>query len=260
MPLPSFEPLEDPGSNFSELLVRTGLSPDYSAIGKNHVVPHATTCVAVRYSGGVVMAGDRRATAGNLISHRSMEKVVQADHFSAVAIAGAAGPAMEMVKVFQLALEHYEKVEGKLLSLEGKANLLSTMIRQNLSAAMQGLVVVPIFGGYDIRRNEGRIWNFDVTGGRYEETEYVATGSGSMHCATVLKMGWRDTLNQVGAVDLVCRALWEAADIDSATGGPDIRRGIYPVVAHISSSGWDRINDESLRSVFDAIEVEAGSR
>ncbi len=251
---------DDPGANFIELLHRSGLAPDYSRFVDHATVPHATTCVAVRYGGGVVMAGDRRATSGNQISNRTMEKVLQADAMSAVAIAGAAGPAMELVKVFQLSLEHYEKVEGKLLSLEGKANLLSNMVRGNLGAAMQGLGVVPIFGGYDTRRNEGRIWNFDVTGGRYEETEYVATGSGSLHAATVLKMGWRENMDTTAAVVLVCRALWEAADLDSATGGPDTRRGIYPVVADIQSSGWTRVPDAQLRDVFTAIEAEVNTR
>ena len=142
-------------------------------------VPHATTCVALRYDNGVVMAGDRRATAGNLISHRTMEKVVQADRHSGVAIAGTAGPAIEMIRLFQLQLEHYEKVEGSTLSLEGKANQLSTMVRANLPAAMQGMVVVPIFAGYDVRRGTGRLWDYDATGGRYEERDYVATGSGA---------------------------------------------------------------------------------
>ena len=251
---------DDPGSNFVELLQRHGLAPDYSRFNANSAVPHATTCVAVRYKGGVVMAGDRRATAGNQISNRTMEKVVQADAMSAVAIAGAAGPAMELVKIFQLSLEHYEKVEGKLLSLEGKANLLSNMVRGNLGAAMQGLGVVPIFGGYDTRRNEGRIWNFDMTGGRYEETEYVATGSGSVHAATVLKMGWRENLDTDAAISLVCRSLWEAADLDSATGGPDSRRGIFPVVADIQTTGWSRIDDTKLRGIFSAIETEVAGR
>ena len=155
-------------------------------------MPHATTCVALRFADGVVMAGDRRATAGNLISHRAMEKVVEADRHSGVAIAGAAGPAMEMVRLFQLQLEHYEKVEGIALSLEGKANQLSMMIRGNLQAAMMGLAVVPIFAGYDLRRQVGRLWAYDVTGGRYEEREYVATGSGSLHAGTVVKLGYRD--------------------------------------------------------------------
>ena len=153
-------------------------------------VPHATTCVALRFADGVVMAGDRRATSGNLISHRSMEKVVQADTHSGVAIAGAAGPAMEMIRLFQLQLEHYEKVEGSPLSLEGKANQLSMMVRSNLPAAMQGMVVVPLFAGYDLRRGQGRLWAYDVTGGRYEEREYVATGSGSLHAGTVIKVGY----------------------------------------------------------------------
>ena len=161
-------------------------------------MPHATTCVALRYADGVVMAGDRRATAGNLISHRAMEKVVQADRYSGVAIAGAAGPAMEMIKLFALQLEHYEKVEGSALSLEGKANQLSMMVRGNLPAAMQGMVVVPMFAGYDLRRQVGRLWSYDVTGGRYEELDYVATGSGSLHAGTVIKVGFRDGLDRDG--------------------------------------------------------------
>ena len=190
----------------------------------------------MRFADGVVMAGDRRATAGNLISHRAMEKVVEADRHSAVAIAGAAGPAMEMVRLFQLQLEHYEKVEGTPLSLEGKANQLSMMVRGNLPAAMSGMVVVPIFGGYDLRRRTGRLWDFDVTGGRYEEKDYVATGSGSLHAGTVIKLGYTAELDRDAAINLVCRALWEAADADSATGGPDALRGIYPIVAEVTAS------------------------
>ena len=156
--------------------------------------------MAVRYADGVVMAGDRRATAGNLISHRAMDKVVEADRHSGVAIAGAAGPAMEMVRLFQLQLEHYEKVEGTALSLEGKANQLSMMIRGNLQAAMMGLAVVPIFGGFDLRRQVGRLFAYDVTGGRYEEREYVATGSGSLHAGTVIKVGYRPGMDRSDAV------------------------------------------------------------
>ena len=162
-----FSPGSDPGANFGELLRRVGLSPFEAHAGVNDLtIPHATTCVAMRFNGGVVMAGDRRATSGSLISHRSMEKVVPADEFSGVAIAGAAGPAMEMIKLFQLQLEHYEKVEGQTLSLEGKANQLSMFVRNNLPAAMQGLVVIPIFSGFDTLSNTGRLWDYDVTGGR----------------------------------------------------------------------------------------------
>jgi proteasome beta subunit len=259
MSMPMFKPGTDPGSNFPELLKRVGLGPSGEFSG-DVTVPHATTCVALRFEHGVVMAGDRRATSGNLISHRGMEKVVQADQFSGVAIAGAAGPAMEMVKLFQLQLEHYEKVEGSSLSLEGKANQLGMMVRGNLPAAMQGMVVVPIFAGYDLRRASGRLFTYDVTGGRYEEHDYVATGSGMLHAGTVVKIGWRDALSRDDAITLACRGLWEAADADSATGGPDALRGIYPVVATITAQGWQRVADDELASTFEAIAAEVRTR
>lgn len=259
MSMPLFPIGSDPGSSFPELLKRVGLAPTLEATGELHV-PHATTCVALRFADGVVMAGDRRATSGNLISHRGMEKVVQADQHSGVAIAGAAGPAMEMIKLFQLQLEHYEKVEGSALSLEGKANQLSMMVRSNLPAAMQGMVVVPIFAGYDLRRENGRLFTYDVTGGRYEEHDYVATGSGMLHAGTVIKIGWRDGMTRADAVALACRGLWEAADADSATGGPDVLRGIYPVVATITADGWQRLDDTELTGVFTSIVDEVRAR
>jgi proteasome beta subunit len=263
--MPFFTPGDDPGSSFPELLRRIGLTSHStmtasSVPGHELSIPHATTCVALKFADGVVMAGDRRATSGNLISHRSMEKVVQADRHSAVAIAGAAGPAMEMVKMFQLQLEHYEKVEGNSLSLEGKANQLSSMVRGNLPAAMQGMVVVPIFAGFDLRRGTGRLWDFDATGGRYEERDFVSTGSGSLHASTVIKVGFRPDLTRDEAIQLACRSLWEAADADSATGGPDAVRGIYPVVAAINADGWERIDDDDLAARFDTIREEASNR
>jgi proteasome beta subunit len=265
--MPLFTTGDDPGASFPELLRRVGLGPaaldgrGWSGDAMRELaVPHATTCVAIKYADGVVMAGDRRATAGNLISHRSMEKVVQADTFSGVAIAGAAGPAMEMIRLFQLQLEHYEKVEGSPLSLEGKANQLSMMVRSNLPAAMMGMVVVPIFAGYDPRRSCGRLWDFDATGGRYEERDYVATGSGSLHAGTVIKVGFRDGLDRDAAIDLAARSLWEAADADSATGGPDALRGIYPVVATIDAGGWVRLDDSDLAARYESIVSEVRSR
>ena len=270
--MPFFAPGDDPGANFPDLLRRVGLSADPAIVEaarrsggdlmEQLGVPHATTCVALRFDGGVVMAGDRRATAGNLISHRTMEKVVQADRHSGVAIAGAAGPAMEMIRLFQLQLEHYEKVEGAALSLEGKANQLSMMVRGNLPAAMQGMVVVPIFAGFDLRRGLGRLWDFDATGGRYEERDYVATGSGSLHAGTVIKVGFRGGLSRDDAIDLAARSLWEAADADSATGGPDALRGIYPVVAVIDADGWVRLGDDDLAGryerIVDAVSANGG--
>jgi proteasome beta subunit len=259
--MPFFDPVQDPGSNFPELLRRVGLSPELTTdLGGNLDVPHATTCVALRFADGVVMAGDRRATSGNLISHRSMEKVVQADSHSGVAIAGAAGPAMEMIRLFQLQLEHYEKVEGSPLSLEGKANQLSMMVRGNLPAAMQGMVVVPLFAGFDLRRGQGRLWAYDVTGGRYEEREYVATGSGSLHASTVIKVGFRTGLIRDDAINLAARSLWEAADADSATGGPDALRGIYPIVATVTADGWQAVGDDELAQRFEAIASEVRAR
>jgi proteasome beta subunit len=263
--MPLFSTGDDPGSSFPELLRRVGLGPaplsaNTTDLGHDLSVPHATTCVALTYADGVVMAGDRRATAGNLISHRRMEKVVEADRHSAVAIAGAAGPAMEMVRLFQLQLEHYEKVEGAPLSLEGKANQLSMMVRGNLQAAMMGMVVVPIFGGYDLRRGCGRLWDYDATGGRYEERDYVATGSGSLHAGTVIKVGFRQDLSRDDAVDLAARALWEASDADSATGGPDVMRGIYPVMATVDVDGWNRLADDELATRYGAIVEEVRSR
>lgn len=261
MSMPIFAAGSDPGANFGELLRKVGLSPFTSGLEQNSLeIPHATTCVAMRCAGGVVMAGDRRATSGNLISHRSMEKVVQADEFSGVAIAGAAGPAMEMIKLFQLQLEHYEKVEGQTLSLEGKANQLSMFVRSNLPAAMQGLVVVPIFAGFDLLTKSGRLWDFDVTGGRYEEKDFVATGSGMLHASTVMRVSWRRELTVDDAVKLCARALWEASDADSATGGPDALRGIYPVVASITKDGYTPVVDDVLASIYKNIAKEVGAR
>ena len=258
--MPLFSPAEDPGSNFTELIRKVGLLPDSSSWSERLDVPHATTCVAMRYSDGVLVAGDRRATSGNWISHRGMEKVVQTDRFSAVAISGAAGPAMDMIKLFTLQLEHYEKMEGRQLSLEGKANQLSMMVRGNLPAAMQGMVVLPLFAGFDPVDQQGRIWDYDATGGRYEEREYVAIGSGGMLAGTVIKVGWKSELSAETAIDLACRSLWEAADADSATGGPDVLRGVYPIIAVIDQFGWRQISDEILAGIFAGLAEEMRTR
>ena len=224
------------------------------------VVPHATTCLALRFADGVIMAGDRRATSGNLISHRGMEKVVQADRFSGVAIAGSAGPAMEMIKLFQLQLEHYEKVEGSALSLEGKANQLSMMVRGNLPAAMQGSSSCRSSPATTCAGRTGRLWTYDVTGGRYEEQDYVATGSGSCTPARSSRSASARTCARDDGIALACKALWEAADADSATGMPDPLRGIYPVIATITSSGWARVGDDELARVFESIAAEVRAR
>ncbi|MCC6225259.1 MAG: proteasome subunit beta [Microthrixaceae bacterium] len=254
MAMPFFAPGTDPGPDFVALLRRaaTPLPSELRGLDPTQV-GHGTTCVAIRYADGVVMAGDRRATAGNWISNRRIEKVFPADRFSGVAIAGAAGPAIEMVRLFQLQLEHYEKVEGTVLSLEGKANQLSQMIRGNLAAAMQGMAVVPIFAGYDLNRGSGRLFQYDITGGRYEEADHTSTGSGQMHASTVVKLGWKPEMGREETIDLVLRALWEAADEDSATGGPDMIRGIYPIVATITEAGFEQVDESELVDRFRAL-------
>ena len=207
-------------------------------------LPHGTTIVAAVCADGVIMAGDRRATAGSMIAQRDIEKVLRSDEFSAVAIAGVAGIGLDMVRLFQVELEHYEKIEGRTLSLEGKANRLAAMVRGNLPGAMQGLVVVPLFAGYDEDRAVGRIFSFDATGGRYEEQRFYSVGSGSVFARGSLKKLYRDDMPIPEAVMACMQALYDAADDDSATGGPDLSRRIYPVVATITADGYQRLTDE----------------
>jgi proteasome beta subunit len=206
-------------------------------------LPHGTTIVAARFDGGVVMAGDRRSTAGNMIAQRDIEKVFRSDDFSCVGIAGVAGIGLELVRLFQLELEHYEKLEGRTLSLEGKANRLSAFVRGNMSAALQGLVVVPLFAGYDEDAGRGRIFSYDVAGGRYEERPYHSIGSGSIFAKGSLKKLYTDSLSDREVIMACMQALYDAADDDSATGGPDVARQIYPVVAMITADGFRRLSD-----------------
>lgn len=223
-------------------------------------VPHATTIVALTFDGGVVIAGDRRATSGSMIAHHEIEKVFEADRYSAVGIAGSAGIALELVRLFQLELEHYEKIEGTLLSLDGKANRLGTMLRGNLGLAMQGLAVVPLFVGYDLARGAGRIFSYDVTGGRYEEHEHHSIGSGAVFARGALKKLWRSGLDAEGAVAVAVESLVDAAEDDSATGGPDALRGIWPIVTVVSGSGLRRVTDDELRTVAERVDSERGRR
>ncbi len=222
--------------------------------------PHGTTIVAVTHANGVVMAGDRRATMGNIIAQRDIEKVFQADDYSVVGIAGTAGLAIEMVRLFQVELEHYEKLEGATLSLEGKANRLSTMIRGNLAMAMQGLAVVPLFAGYDLDGGIGRIFSYDVTGGRYEEHSFHSVGSGSVFARGALKKRYRDDVDAAQAVRLCVDALYDAADDDSATGGPDLTRRIWPIVMTVSDEGVRRVPDDDVAVVVRSVVDERMTR
>ncbi|MGI8792035.1 MAG: proteasome subunit beta [Acidimicrobiales bacterium] len=259
MSMPFFPPAEDPGPSFTALLRKLG-SPSLPTL--DHVtgttsaveLPHGTTICALRYADGVVLAGDRRATAGSSIAHRAMDKVHAADSWSGVAIAGAAGFALEMVKLFQLELEHYEKIGGTALSLEGKANMLGGMVRGNLGNAIQmGLAVVPLFAGFDRKRAMGRIFTFDVTGGRYEETDFHADGSGGRDARTTIKLGWTEGMDRASSIELAVQALYEAADEDSATGGPDAVRGIYPTVVTITVDGYTEVEEPEVAERFAAL-------
>ena len=233
-----------------ELLPSRRATPAGSAAD---LAPHGTTIVAATFPGGVVMAGDRRATMGNVIAQRDIEKVYPADEFSCVGIAGSAGLAVELVRLFQLELEHYEKIEGSPLSMDGKANRLATLIRSNLGMAMQGLAVVPLFAGYDLAAGHGRIFSYDVTGGRYEETAFHSVGSGSLFARGALKKLYREDLDADGCVTALIQALYDAADDDSATGGPDMTRRIFPIVGVITAEGYRRLSDDDVAAIADRV-------
>jgi proteasome beta subunit len=217
------------------------------------MLPHGTTIVAIGFDGGVMMAGDRRSTAGNMIAQRDIEKVFRSDDYSCVGIAGVAGIGLELVRLFQLELEHYEKLEGRSLSLEGKANRLSAFVRGNLGAAMQGLVVVPLFAGYDEETGKGRIFSYDVAGGRYEEHDFHSIGSGSVFARGSLKKLYAEGMPADDAISACMQALYDAADDDSATGGPDVTRRIYPVVATITADGFRRLSEEEAGRYAQAV-------
>jgi proteasome beta subunit len=232
---------------------RRPLPPGLSA----DIAPHGTTIVAIATAEGVVMAGDRRATMGNLIASRDIEKVHPADAYSLIGIAGTAGIGIELMRLFQVELEHYEKIEGTMLSLDGKANRLAGMVRGNLGAAMQGLAVVPLFAGFDLTASDparvGRIFSFDVAGGLYEETGYDAIGSGSLFAKSALKKRYRAGVSTQDAIRLAVEALYDAADDDTATGGPDLTRKIYPVVMSATANGTHRLSEAEINAVAEAV-------
>lgn len=216
-------------------------------------IPFATTILTLRFAEGVIVAGDRQATEGFEVSSRRIEKVHNADEYSVIAIAGAAGPCLEMVKLFQIEMEHYEKIEGETLALDGKANKLSQMVKQNLPAAFQGLMVIPIFAGYDLHSQTGRIFKYDLTGGRYEEQEFYATGSGGKEARSTLKKLYKADLNRNDALRLALEALVDAADLDVGTSGPDLRRGIYPQVKVITNTGIIDVSTGELRPLSEEL-------
>ncbi|HSN44204.1 MAG TPA: proteasome subunit beta [Propionibacteriaceae bacterium] len=242
-------------SSFTEFVA--ALSPDRlppsSVQASASLAPHGTTIVAATFAGGVLMAGDRRATMGNMIAQRDIEKVFGADEYSLIGIAGTAGLAVELVRLFQVELEHYEKIEGSSLSLDGKANRLASMIRGNLGMAMQGLPVLPLFAGWDQAHHIGRIFSYDATGGRYEETSFHSVGSGSVFARGSLKKIFSPELDERSAAIAVVQALVDAADDDAATGGPDLTRRIFPIVMSATEQGVRRLPDDEIGAIVDAV-------
>ena len=247
-PLPMGAPL--PGSSFTDLIAALGHAPnDITGQSSGTLeAPHGTTVLALRFDGGVVMAGDRQATEGYLVAHRYIKKVFPTDRYSAVAIAGTAGMAVEMVRLFQTELEHYEKIEGTRLSLEGKATFLSRLVRNHLPMAFQGLAVVPLFAGFDNLTEVGRVFSFDVVGGRYEENDYGSTGSGSRLAKSFLRSAYTPEGTEAQAVEAAVGALVAAADEDTATGGPDLIRNILPNIVAIDTDGIRDVDEALIRS------------
>jgi proteasome beta subunit len=227
------------------------------------LAPHGTTIVALTFADGVLMAGDRRATMGNLVASRDIEKVYAADPYSLVGMAGTAGVGLELIRLFQVELEHYEKIEGTMLSLDGKANRLATMVRNNLGAALQGLAAIPLFAGFDLDakpgKPTGRIFSFDVAGGIYEETGYDGLGSGSLFAKSSLKKRFRPGLSRDEAIRFAIESLYDAADDDTATGGPDVVRRIFPIVMTATAEGTQRLSDADTAAVAQAIIAERTS-
>ena len=246
-------------SSFADYLATTapdlmpGAAARATAGSHGDLAPHGTTIVAATFDGGVVMAGDRRATMGNVIAQRDIQKVFPADEFSCIGIAGSAGLAIELVRLFQVELEHYEKIEGTVLSADGKANRLAALIRGNLGLAMQGLAVVPLFASFDLETQQGRIFSYDVTGGRYEEHAFHSVGSGSVFARGALKKLYGPDLTEADCVTAVIQALYDAADDDSATGGPDLTRRIFPVVTVVTADGYRRLADEEVGAIADDV-------
>jgi len=251
-PLRIGEDVQD--ASFLSILEERGLAPSWEpGLGTATHLTEATTVLALTWSDGVLMAGDRRATAGNVIAHRRVRKVYPADEHSAVAISGTAGMAVELIKLFQTELEHYEKIEGSRLSLEGKANYLARMVRGNLALAFQGLVVIPLFCGYDEGTGAGRLFSFDVVGGRYDELNYATTGSGGAEAKSFLKATWKPELTREEALTVAVESLVAAAEEDAATGGPDLKRGIYPSIVTVTVDGIEEVDDTTLASIAEAV-------
>jgi len=249
LPAPFLAAGNDSFAEFTRTVAPDLLPPTTLDTSMPELLRHGTTVVALKYSSGVVVAGDRRATMGTLIVQHDIEKVFGADDTSVIGVAGAAGLAIELVRLFQTELEHYEKIEGRALSLEGRAARLSILVRSNLAMAVQGIAVIPVFAGWDAVHHRGRIFSYDGTGGRYEEYAFSTAGSGDIFAKATLKQLHRLDMDRDEAVQLAVRAIYDASDDDAATAGPDLDRGIYPVVLIADEDGVTKISTENVALV-----------
>jgi proteasome beta subunit len=258
-------------SSFSEYLrlqapqlLPVGAGGDTGTAGAQ--LAHGTTIVALNFPGGVVIAGDRRAVQGNMIASRDMKKVYITDDYTATGIAGTAAIAVEFARLYAVELEHYEKLEGVPLTFAGKVNRLAIMVRGNLGAAMQGLVALPLLVGYDIDdpdpKGAGRIVSFDAAGGwNIEEEGYQSVGSGSVFARSAIKKLYSQVVDGDSALRVAVESLYDAADDDSATGGPDLVRGIYPTAVTIGADGAIEVPEARIAELArEIIENRSGKR
>lgn len=247
-------------SSFSDFLNDKKLGNNSTPNNLDNISPHATTIVSIVYKNGVLMAGDRRATVGNIVAQKDIEKVFPADNESIIGIAGSAGIALEIVKLFQVELEHYEKIEGTQLSVVGKANRLSVLLKGNLGLAFQGLAAIPLFAAFDKKQGIGRVFSYDVTGGRYEEHQYYAVGSGSIFAKSSIKKMYSENIDEKKAIRIALESLYDAAEEDAATAGMDLAREIFPVVSIVDKDGYRRILDEELNIFANKIFLDRKDR
>jgi proteasome beta subunit len=227
--------------------------------GAGQELTTATTILAFKYREGVLVAGDRRATAGNMVMYDRTDKVLEIDRHSVMAIAGVPATAYEMVRILEHSFKYYRRTQLQELSFEGKLRALSKLLKENVAAALAGTgAVVPIFAGYDVEQEAAKIYFYDILGAEFEGAEYAVSGSGSPTIRGILHYvnTWGEqplsTMSEEQATVQALRLLTSAAEFDSATGGVNRDAGLYPVIKFITSSGVRTMPDVQLKPLFEA--------